>query len=124
MDAAARQLGASTVAHTDKTSPYLVRLWTGALEREAVHNHADGVCDLPQTYADELAQYTANGGFLDTDACHWDLSYTGVRICCCRLCRDSAGLRELRRRDRRRARHELGEVRKIVRADPGVVDEL
>jgi len=37
------------MSRTDKTSPYIVKLWHGALRREAWHDHALGDCDLPPT---------------------------------------------------------------------------
>lgn len=103
------------MSRTDKTQPYPVRLWDGTLHRVAVHNHVDGICDLPQSLDEELAQYAANGGYLDRAACHWEFQYTGINTCCCNLCRDPARRRAERRADRHRVRRDLREMVKQAR---------
>lgn len=44
------------MSRIDKTQPYRVRRWDGTLARIAVHDHHDGVCDLP---ADAVLTATA-----------------------------------------------------------------
>lgn len=108
------------MSRTDKTQPFQIRLWDGTLHRTAVHNHADGICDLPHTLAETLAQYDAGGGFCPPGACFWVFQYTGIKTCGCGLCRDSAGLRAERRNERHRVRRELNDALKAART--GVAD--
>ncbi|NUP73396.1 MAG: hypothetical protein HOQ07_01880 [Sinomonas sp.] len=42
------------MSRTDKTQPFRIRLWDGTLRRVAVHDHRDGVCDLPSTVREDL----------------------------------------------------------------------
>ena len=61
------------MAHTDKTKPLRVRLWHGALVRIEEHDHRTGVCDLPATLGELLAQPA------DTrTSCTWEVLLTGV----------------------------------------------
>lgn len=105
------------MSRTDKTQPFHVRLWDGTLHRVAVHDHRDGICDLPADLAEDLNQIDLNGGFMPRDACHWEFHYTGVRTCGCDLCRDADGLRDERRTDRHRMRRELTDLLKFARHD-------
>jgi len=100
---------------TEKTNPYLVKLWDGTLERVAVHDHRFGDCDLPSTIAEHLAQLGDGWRRLD-ERCRWELHYTGIRTCCCGLCRGQAGIRREVRGARRRTHMVLGELQKSWRA--------
>ncbi|WP_183093223.1 hypothetical protein [Nocardioides stalactiti] len=102
------------MSRTDKTQPFRVRLWDGTLSRVAVHDHSDGVCDLPATMRDDLAQWSTPGAI--GTSCHWELHWTGVGVCPCSLCHDGAERRAERRADRRRARLDAAEAVKLARA--------
>jgi hypothetical protein len=104
------------MSRTDKTQPFHISLWDGTLDRVAIHDHTDGVCDLPATYREDIAQYVGVAGHRTT-TCYWSLHYTGTNVCCCSLCHDSAGLRAKRRADRHRARRELTDLVKVARTD-------
>lgn len=108
------------MSRTEKTQPFQVRLWDGTLQRVAVHDHTNGVCDLPCNVAESMAQYGPSGR--DRHACYWDLHFTGIYVCGCGICRNSAGLRDLRRADRHREKRRLREVLKLVRADREATD--
>jgi hypothetical protein len=94
------------MARTDKTDPFWVKTWTGALAHRQVHDHTDGVCDLPATIAEHYEQLDRPLG----TKCHWAFVYTGTRTCGCWLCR---GRTSLNRRHERRADAE--EVRRLIR---------
>lgn len=89
------------MAHTDKTMPLKVRLWHLGLVPVAVHDHRDGVCDLPATLAELLAQSRGGGD------CTWDFSWTGVGACACELCTGGYWHRAENRRDRQKSRRDL-----------------
>lgn len=99
------------MAHTDKTDPFRVKIWHGALGRVAEHDHTDGICDLPRTLADFLAQDPRR-----TSACTWSWSDDGTGLCGCEVCRGQTSERRVRRGERRRTRMSLGEQRKRWRA--------
>jgi hypothetical protein len=70
------------MSRTDKTKPFIVKLWHGDLARQAHHRHTvDSVCDLPRSLEEALT----TGG---RERCYWDFRWTGVSMCCCGLCRD------------------------------------
>lgn len=89
------------MAHTDKTKPLQVRIWHRVLVPVAQHHHEDGVCDLPATLLELLAQRWDGG------ACTWDFAWTGVGVCSCRICTGGYWHRADNRRDRRRTRRNL-----------------
>lgn len=88
--------GARIVSKTDKTRPWRVRAQEAGLK--AVHDHTDGVCDLP---ADPSKDWGSWRG------CHWTEShafyYGRDRGCGCPLCSQQDWRRQERRRDRHRA---------------------
>lgn len=102
------------MSRTEKTQPFLIRLWDGTLRRIAVHDHRDGICDLPATVNEDLERVEPRGS-MARGSCHWELHYTGTRTCCCPLCRDADGLRDERRADRHRNRRELAILLKLTR---------
>ena len=106
------------MARTDKSQPYRVRLWDGTLRKVAWHDHRNGVCDLPANLADDLAMAAADGarGHVDPFACRWELHFDGSDPCGCRHCHGSDRLRAERRASRSKARRQLGDVRKRLRA--------
>ena len=97
------------MSRTEKTDPLTVKLWRGALRREACHDHTTGECDLPRTLADDLAV----GG---ATRCSWELFCDGTPICCCEVCRAQTWVRAARKGERNRARVGLGEALKAFRA--------
>lgn len=100
------------MSRTDKTKPLWVKLAHRDLEYWEMHDHTDGVCDLP-TLQDGLAFIPG------PSRCHREWHYTGIRTCCCPLCHASEWpLTETqrRRRDRRRDRIRLRAIR--LCADP------
>ena len=103
------------MSRTEKTQPFRVRLWDGTLHRVAVHDHRDGICDLPATVHEDLEQVEDTVGSMARGSCHWEFQYTGTRTCCCPLCHDADGLRDERRADRHRNRRELAELLKLTR---------
>lgn len=100
------------MSRTDKTQPYRVRLWDGTLTRIAVHDHSDGICNLPADYREDLSQYAATAGSFSPASCYWTMHFTGTMACCCGMCHDAAGLRAERRADRHRTRRELADLAK------------
>lgn len=102
------------MSDTKKTDPFLIKLWNGALHRAAVHDHRFGECDLPQAVDEHLAQLSAGWSRLD-GRCRWEFQFTGVRTCCCGLCRPRACGRRERKSARRRTAIGLGEAVKLWR---------
>ena len=105
------------MSRTDKTQPFRVRLWDGTLRRVAVHDHRDGVCNLPADEAADLEQFARHGGRIPAYACHWEFTWTGVAPCCCSLCHDPSGLRAERRANRHDIRRALGALLKEASYD-------
>jgi len=96
------------MAHTDKTKPLRVRLWHGALVRIEEHDHRTGVCDLPATLGELLAQPA------DTrTSCTWEVLLTGVGVCPCGSCTGAHWHRADNRRERQRTK---GSLRNQIKA--------
>lgn len=91
------------MSRTHAHVPLRIRVARGDVARAEIHDHTDGVCDLPDPY-DPGALWQGHGH------CHWTRLWDGRGLCSCEIC--SCG--ELRRRDRRaerqRVRRELREV--------------
>ena len=98
------------MSRTEKTSPYIVKLWDGTLRRVAEHDHSTGPCDLPQTLAEHLARWNST-------RCTWELHYDGTNIhdCQCGVCRATLWVRNDVRGERNRARIRLDEALKEYR---------
>ncbi|MEU7691362.1 hypothetical protein FLW53_14020 [Microbispora sp. SCL1-1] len=78
------------MSRTDKTDPLIVRLWHGDLTREACHDHrAESTCDLPASLKEDLDASCTR--------CTWEFRWTGIRCCCCGMCRAQARYRRLLR---------------------------
>ena len=103
------------MSRTDKTSPYIVKLWHGALRRQAFHDHSAGACDLPQSLAEHLAV-----GY--STRCSWDLDYDGTNVCGCQLCRAQIWVRNDVRGERNRERIRVGEAVKSFRVTGEWID--
>jgi hypothetical protein len=75
------------MSRTDKTKPFVIKLWHGDLARQARHHHGAGsLCDLPASLEEDLAAAVRG-------RCIWEFRWTGVRDCCCGLCRDQGAYR-------------------------------
>lgn len=105
------------MSRTDKTQPFRVRLWDGTLRRIAVHDHRNGICDLPDDLAADIKQIEGASGRFPADSCRWEFAWTGTSPCCCWLCHDSTGHRAERRADRHATKRELRNALKAARAD-------
>ncbi|WP_284976293.1 hypothetical protein [Arthrobacter sp. efr-133-TYG-104] len=103
------------MSRTEKTQPFRIRLWDGTLHRLAVHDHRDGICDLPTTIQGDLEQVEDKDGLMARWSCHWEFQYTGTNTCCCPLCHNADGLRDERRAERHRNRRDLAELLKRAR---------
>lgn len=66
------------MSKTDKTAPFWVKMMRGDIASEELHNHADGVCDLPP---ENLGPTYRTG-----QRCRRVFVYTGVHVCCCHWC--------------------------------------
>lgn len=67
------------MSKTDKTKPFWVKLMHGDLEWEELHDHTDGVCDLPPIEDGAAFIY-------GTSQCRRVFVYTGTHVCCCHWC--------------------------------------
>lgn len=102
------------MSRTDKTQPFRVRLWDGTLRRVAIHDHRNGICDLPANLAEDIAQIDGAGGRYPAGACRWEFTWSGTASCSCEICHASSGLRAERRADRHAVRRELRDLIKEV----------
>ncbi|GAA4178447.1 hypothetical protein GCM10022287_28780 [Gryllotalpicola koreensis] len=88
------------MSHTDAHVPLRVRVARGDIGCTEVHDHTDGVCDLPDPFTDEAWSHRRGH-------CHWEWRYDGHAVCSCWMRHGGYELRAERRRNRRRARREL-----------------
>jgi len=73
------------MSKTDKTAPFWVKLMRGDLETEELHDHTDGPCDLPdRTMKDAWTRPHKT-------RCYRVFVYSGVHVCCCRMCHGDYG---------------------------------
>ncbi|WOQ17117.1 hypothetical protein [Raineyella sp. W15-4] len=91
------------MSRTDAHVPLRIRVARGDIGRAEVHDHADGVCDLPDPF-DRDALWQGRGH------CHWEWRWDGHAVCSCWMCHGGYGLRLDRRADRQRTRRELRTV--------------
>ncbi|GGU34254.1 hypothetical protein [Nocardioides albus] len=68
------------MSRTEKTQPFRVRLWDGTLRRVAVHDHRNGVCDLPANLAEDIAQIDGAGRY-PAGGCRWEFAWSGTASC-------------------------------------------
>jgi hypothetical protein len=102
--------GGVPLSCTEKTQPFRVKLWDGTFVRVARHDHRDGHCDLPSTLAGDRIRGAALQGMPEprlNTRCYWDLHWTGIFVCCCRLCRPQIEHRNEIKGARRRSRMDL-----------------
>lgn len=88
------------MSRTDAHVPLYIRVARRDVPRAEVHDHADGVCDLPDPYSwDALWQGRGH--------CHWTWLRDGHGLCPCEMCHCGDLHRRERRADRQRTRREL-----------------
>jgi hypothetical protein len=88
------------VSRIDAHVPLRIRVARGDIGHAEIHDHADGVCDLPSPFAPD-ALWRGPGH------CHWEHRWDGHAVCSCQMCHGGEGNRRERRRERQRARCEL-----------------
>ena len=88
------------MSRTNAHVPLQVRIARGDTHRRALHDHTNGVCDLPAPLAPDALVNRAGH-------CHWEWRDDGVGLCPCEMCHLGAQNRRERRRDRQRTRREL-----------------
>jgi len=89
------------VSRTDAHAPLRIRLARGEVSRIEVHDHTDGVCDLPDLY-DPNQVWHFGGGH-----CRWDWLPDGHGLCSCGLCHCGEVRRRARRLERQQTRRDL-----------------
>ena len=88
------------MSRTDAHVPLYIRVARRDVPRAEVHDHADGVCDLPDPYSwDALWQGRGH--------CHWTWLRDGHGLCPCGLPPGGGPDRRERRGHRQRTRREL-----------------
>lgn len=88
------------MSRTHAHVPLHIRVACGDVARAEVHDHTDGVCDLPDPF--DPAAWSARRGH-----CHWTWEWDGHGLCPCELCHGGHANRRGRRADRQRVRREL-----------------
>lgn len=83
------------MSRTDAHAPFFIRVARGDVARREAHEHADGMCDLPDSY-DPDALWQGRGH------CHWEWIFAGHYFCSCEMCHGGTRLRAERRADRQR----------------------
>jgi hypothetical protein len=78
------------MSKTDKTAPFWVKMMRGDIASAEVHDHADGICDMPDR--------TARPGGTSVRGCRRVFVYTGTNVCCCAMCHGNWGVRPGKRR--------------------------
>lgn len=74
------------MSKTDKTKPFWVKLMHGDLDVEELHDHTEGLCDLPDRNSPEGYWHG-----LIAPNCRRVFVYTGTHVCCCKLCHGDYG---------------------------------
>lgn len=100
------------MSRTDAHVPLQIRVARGDIGRAEVHDHTDGVCDLPDPYARDVLPGRGH--------CHWTWLRDGHGLCPCELCHCGQLNRRERRAERQRVRREL---RRAV-LDPDIADGI
>lgn len=90
------------MSRTDAHVPLHIRLARRDVPRAEVHDHTDGVCDLPDPDCNLLWPVRGH--------CHWTWVYDGHGLCPCNLCHCGDLNRRERRAERQRVRRELRAV--------------
>lgn len=104
------------MSKTDKTRPWRVRVMDKKRWLTEVHDHTDGLCDLPPRPA-LVCDFWRNGR---ETRCRWDASrdfwVTPSNYCGCPMCNDQEGRRLNVKRSRAAGRREADEAFKDVAA--------
>ena len=66
------------MSRTHKTDPLWVRMIRGTIHAYPVHNHEDGICDLPTIEEQGRSWYRKN--------CYWEFDSEGRGVCGCSMC--------------------------------------
>lgn len=80
------------MSRTYKTNPFWVRMRRGHIRTEEMHDHSNGVCDLPAEINKDW--------WLSCRNCNHHFLYTGKGLCACPMCHEptSRHIREARER--------------------------
>ncbi|PBC41164.1 hypothetical protein CJ178_05780 [Rhodococcus sp. ACPA4] len=106
------------MSRTDSHAPLWVRITRRELGVEPAHDHRDGICDLPPTPSSDWSPRSPG-------TCYWTFAYTGIRICSCSLCYDSAGRRNDLQRERRNAASRISaDLRRWRIGDAAAFDDI
>lgn len=100
------------MSRTDAHVPVQIRVARGDLGRVEVHDHTDGVCDLPDPYDRDVLPGRGH--------CHWTWLWDGHGLCPCELCHCGQLNRRERRAERQRVRREL----RRAAVDPDTADGI
>ncbi len=87
------------MSRTDAHVPLRIRIARGDIGYVEVHDHTDGVCDLPDPF-DPDWEWRVSG-------CRREFRWTGIGVCSCWMCHGGEDKRRERRRRRQRVRREL-----------------
>lgn len=101
------------MSRTNAHVPLHVRIARRNVPYAEVHDHTDGVCDLPDPYIYDR-QWSGRGH------CHWTWVFDGRGICPCNMCHGGDYHRADRRADRQRIHRQL----RAVALNPDLADEL
>lgn len=88
------------MSRTDAHVPLRIRVARGDISRAEVHDHTDGVCDLPEPFDPD--SWSSRRGH-----CHWTWLWDGHGLCPCEMCHGGDTNRRERRADRQQSRREL-----------------
>lgn len=110
------------MSRTEKTQPFDVQLWDGTLRKVAVHDHRDGICDLPDSLIADRAAPRIYSAYVGN--CRWDFDFTGTYICSCEMCRPSRAYRRRKRGRRRLIRMQLRAEQAAWNASGDCTDEF
>lgn len=88
------------MSRTDAHVPLAIRVARGDIPRAEIHDHTDGVCDLPEPYSPDAWRH-------GDGHCHWTWVWDGHGLCPCTMCHCGDLNRRERRADRQRTRRDL-----------------
>lgn len=91
------------MSRTDAHVPVRIRVARRDTAHTEIHDHADGVCDLPDPYDRDALR-------AEPGHCHWAWLWDGHGVCPCPLCHRGPDNRRERRADRQRVRRTLREL--------------
>lgn len=110
--------GASLVSH--RQDPAVPRTPLGRRSAcIAVHDHRNGICDLPDNLAADIEQIEGASGRPFAESCRWEFAWTDTAPCCCSRRRDSSGRRVERRAHRHAIKRDLRDLQRQRRRTGG-----